>query len=52
MTFVGKWRELEATLNKISQTQKDKYCMIFSYSECEYGLCLSVGSENRKTINE
>jgi hypothetical protein len=29
MSFAGKWMELEViTLNKISQTQKDKYHML------------------------
>jgi hypothetical protein len=28
MSFVGKWMELEITLSKISQTQKDKHWIL------------------------
>jgi hypothetical protein len=29
MPFAGKWKELEIImLRKVSQTQKDKYCMV------------------------
>jgi hypothetical protein len=34
MSFVGKWTELEIImLSEISQTQKDKYQIFYSYTE-------------------
>jgi hypothetical protein len=51
MPFAGKWKELEIImLRKVSQTQKDKYCMVSLICTIKISLQKNKGHDHKRGI--